>query len=337
MKTHHWEDEHGTTCTGELDGKVARDYPQATCEAIFADPASYPAGSAASAAPYSEEACMAGCDFEDGVCYVTGTGERDLGWHLPSENCVFPGTYALIGAASMLGGVTRMTVSLTVILLETTQDIQYLLPIMLVLMLSKWVGDIFNISLYDMHVEFKCIPFVEDLPPSGMEQLVASDVMSTNLVSFAEIEPARDVYQRLCSCKHNGFPVVNAENKILGTILRFHLIRALQVGSFCSADGVLLEGRRALVHDDLQNNLASKGTPVEEIDDAGLDGVYINLQPLMDAWPYVVFEGASLSRVYRLYRGLGVRHLPVINTDNVVVGILSRKELRTDWKGDSLI
>ena len=49
------------------------------------------------------------------------------------------------------------------------------------------------------------------------------------------------------------------------------------------------------------------------------------------------FEGASLSRVYRLYRGLGVRHLPVINTDNVVVGILSRKELRTDWKGDSLI
>ena len=38
-----------------------------------------------------------------------------------------------------------------------------------------------------------------------------------------------------------------------------------------------------------------------------------------------------------LYRGLGVRHLPVINTDNVVVGILSRKELRTDWKGDSLI
>ena len=76
---------------------------------------------------------------------------------------------------------------------------------------------------------------------------------------------------------------------------------------------------------------------MEEIDDAGLDGVYINLQPLMDAWPYVVFEGASLSRVYRLYRGLGVRHLPVINTDNVVVGILSRKELRTDWKGDSLI
>lgn len=42
---------------------------------------------------------------------------------------VFPGTYALIGAASMLGGVTRMTISLTIILMETTNDIQYLCTI----------------------------------------------------------------------------------------------------------------------------------------------------------------------------------------------------------------
>ena len=45
---------------------------------------------------------------------------------------VHAGTYALIGAASMLGGVTRMTISLTIILMETTNDIQYLLPIMMV-------------------------------------------------------------------------------------------------------------------------------------------------------------------------------------------------------------
>ena len=61
-----------------------------------------------------------------------------------------PGTYALIGAASMLDGATRMVISLTVILLETTKNIQYLLPLTTTLMVSKFVGDFFNISIYEM-------------------------------------------------------------------------------------------------------------------------------------------------------------------------------------------
>ena len=49
---------------------------------------------------------------------------------------IYPGTYALIGAASFLGGVVRMTISLTVILIESTNEISYGLPIMLTLMVK---------------------------------------------------------------------------------------------------------------------------------------------------------------------------------------------------------
>lgn len=49
---------------------------------------------------------------------------------------LYPGTYALIGAASFLGGVVRMTISLTVILIESTNEIDFGLPIMLTLMVS---------------------------------------------------------------------------------------------------------------------------------------------------------------------------------------------------------
>ena len=49
---------------------------------------------------------------------------------------VYPGTYAIIGAAAFMGGVMRMTISLTVILIETTQQISYGLPIMVTLMVS---------------------------------------------------------------------------------------------------------------------------------------------------------------------------------------------------------
>lgn len=49
---------------------------------------------------------------------------------------VYSGTYALIGAASFLGGVVRMTISLTVILIESTNEITYGLPIMITLMVG---------------------------------------------------------------------------------------------------------------------------------------------------------------------------------------------------------
>lgn len=45
--------------------------------------------------------------------------------------------YALLGAASFLGGSMRMTVSLCVIMVEITNNLQLLPLIMLVLLISK--------------------------------------------------------------------------------------------------------------------------------------------------------------------------------------------------------
>ena len=52
--------------------------------------------------------------------------------------------YALVGAAANLGGATRMTLSLTVIVLECTGDITFSVPIIIALMVAKWTGDYFN-------------------------------------------------------------------------------------------------------------------------------------------------------------------------------------------------
>lgn len=47
------------------------------------------------------------------------------------------GAYAVIGAASMLAGVVRMTLSLTVVMIETTSNVAFGLPIMICLMVCK--------------------------------------------------------------------------------------------------------------------------------------------------------------------------------------------------------
>ncbi|KAF9976413.1 hypothetical protein BGZ73_008615 [Actinomortierella ambigua] len=61
-----------------------------------------------------------------------------------SMNCIIPGLYAMIGAAACLAGVTRMTVSLVVIMFELTGAMTYALPIMMAVMIGKFVGDAFS-------------------------------------------------------------------------------------------------------------------------------------------------------------------------------------------------
>ncbi len=93
-----------------------------------------------------------------------------------------PGTYAsndalsltnlVVGAAAALAGVTRMTVSLTVIMFELTGAVPYgnsfkihstVLPIMMTVMTSKWVADTLEkYSIYDALIRFKKYPFLHD-------------------------------------------------------------------------------------------------------------------------------------------------------------------------------
>ena len=48
--------------------------------------------------------------------------------------------------------------------MEITNDIQFLLPIMVAIMVAKWVGDFSTHSLYHALLELKCIPYLDSEP-----------------------------------------------------------------------------------------------------------------------------------------------------------------------------
>lgn len=64
-------------------------------------------------------------------------------------SCVTPGVYALIAAGSTMCGVTRLSVTLAVILFELTGSLDYVLPFSLAILVSKWTADFIEpLSIY---------------------------------------------------------------------------------------------------------------------------------------------------------------------------------------------
>ena len=119
------------------------------------------------------------------------------------------GTFALIGAAAGLGGMARMTISLVVILLEATGDIQYLVPLMLTVMLARWVGNCFNEGLYDIHIHLKNIPLLEESDPEhGIVDISVGDVMTPHPICFPPLISVYEVFGLLQRNRHHAFPVV---------------------------------------------------------------------------------------------------------------------------------
>lgn len=57
------------------------------------------------------------------------------------ESCVTPGVYALIAAGATMCGVTRLSVTLPVILFELTGSLNHVLPFSMAVLCAKWTAD----------------------------------------------------------------------------------------------------------------------------------------------------------------------------------------------------
>ena len=262
-----------------------------------------------------------------GCCYGRYIGEVI---HTYVDTDAKPGTYALMGAASFVGGVTRLTIALTIVLMEVTNNIDYLLPLAITTLCAKFVGDVFGIAIYDLHIELKNIPFVNSQPPKYLIQLKTVDVMVHPVTTFHERELASHIYRTLSSCTHNAFPIVDLDNHLVGIMLRNQYIVLLKWKIFVGGDpdipkptyGDFAPGRESAPF------ILPKYSPQYEhkLEDYSIDvSIYMNLN-----WDSVS-RSNPLTAVFRKYRALGLRHLIVVNSKNEVVGIITRKQLMTDF------
>ncbi|KAH9943797.1 chloride channel [Amylocystis lapponica] len=149
-----------------------------------------------------------------------------------TARCVSPGFYAVIGASAMLGGVTRMTVSLVVILFELTGALSHVLPIMISVMVSKWVADAFGKEgIYSIWIAMHQYPWV---PPAEFRDHgeTAAQVMkpADELVAIRDDGGGCTLQELdvLLNTHHfHGFPVLR-EDQLLGYVTREGLWTAME-------------------------------------------------------------------------------------------------------------
>ncbi|XP_041012354.1 chloride channel protein CLC-c isoform X1 [Juglans microcarpa x Juglans regia] len=261
---------------------------------------------------------------------------RLLGNLLGSLSDLDVGFFALLGAASFLGGTMRMTVSLCVILLELTNDLLMLPLVMLVLLISKTVADCFNKGVYDQIVKMKGLPYMEAHAEPYMRHLVASDVVSGPLVTFSGVEKVGNILHALKLTRHNGFPVMNEPPfsdapELCGLVLRSHLLVLLKGKKF--ARQRVMTGTEMMsrfkAHDFAKAG-SGKGVKLEDIDIKEDEmEMYVDLHPITNTSPYTVVETMSLAKAAVLFREVGLRHLLVVPKTPgrpPIVGILTRHD-----------
>ncbi|XP_077216825.1 putative chloride channel-like protein CLC-g [Tasmannia lanceolata] len=279
---------------------------------------------------------VAPCGLFVPIILTGATYGRFVGYLMGSHTNLNHGLYAVLGSASLLGGSMRNTVSLCVILLELTNNLLLLPLIMLVLLISKTVGDSFGGNIYDLLVKLKGLPYLEAHAEPYMRQLMVSDVITGPLQFFNGIEKVGNIVHVLKTTGHHGFPVIDdaplSDSPLLsGLILRAHLLVLLKKKDFSpTRTPTLINAAKQLRADDFAKPGTGRGDRIEDIELSAEEmEMFIDLHPFTNTSPYTVFETMSLAKALLLFREVGLRHLLVVPKSSSrapVVGILTRHD-----------
>lgn len=79
------------------------------------------------------------------------------------EGCITPGVYALVAAGATMCGVTRLSVTLAVILFELTGSLDHVLHFSLSVLVAKWTADALEpLSIYDLLTDMNSYPLLDN-------------------------------------------------------------------------------------------------------------------------------------------------------------------------------
>eukprot|EP00002_Diphylleia_rotans_P040457 TRINITY_DN9591_c0_g3_i2.p1 TRINITY_DN9591_c0_g3~~TRINITY_DN9591_c0_g3_i2.p1 ORF type:complete len:828 (+),score=153.35 TRINITY_DN9591_c0_g3_i2:69-2552(+) len=250
------------------------------------------------------------------------------------SGCITPGVYAMVGAAAVLGGVSRTTVSLAVIMFELTGGLAFMVPIMLAVLTSKWVGDSLTNGIYDQNIETQGYPYIdprrEVLVSTPCRRILRGKTLYVCQIRGDTLGTLEDMCTKL---PVHGFPVVTnlLEMNVVGYISRSKLRSAVE-----NAANLGFDPNSICVFEKTTKNTSSQ-TPSS----AGMSPIAgasappfpplipspcIDFSYLVDYSPTIVNAGTPIGQLYSIFQKLGIRLVLVLHYGRLI-GIISKKDI----------
>lgn len=231
---------------------------------------------------------------------------------------ITPGTYAFLGAAAALSGITNLTLTVVVIMFELTGAFMYIIPTMIVVAITRMVFSSFGAEggIADQMIIFNGFPLFEDTKEDQqfLNEYTARDIMSTDLVTIKETTYLSEMNSILQygNNSFDGFPVVRdedhkeTEKRCVGYVLKNRVNTHLL--TFTDPDtsvDVLLDFRA-----NAQRN----------------DDNVIDLGSMVNHNPIFVKPDVPLSLLFHMFEKLGCKTI-IVEDSGILVGLITKKDL----------
>ncbi|KAL4925066.1 chloride channel protein [Aspergillus undulatus] len=234
------------------------------------------------------------------------------------ESCVTPGVYAMVAAGATMCGVTRLSVTLAVILFELTGSLDHVLPFSLAVLCAKWTADAIEPhSIYDFLTEMNSYPFLDNklqiMSDSELGDIVRP-VRRSRIIDITEspLVPARELRSKLqhllmAGELDSGLPILR-DGVLIGLIPAPDLEYALD-----SLDDE--DGTSCLMGMDTSS-------AISDTDDE--DPLRVDFTRYIDPAPLALDIHSPIDLVYQCFVKLGLRYLCVLH-DGQYAGLVHKK------------
>ena len=243
---------------------------------------------------------------------------RLVGQLIPS---ISPGIFAMVGASAFLAGVSRMTISLAVIMFELTGELEFIVPNMIGIMVAKWIADALEKEgVYDLAQTVLGHPFLD------MDHALQVSQEESHLVE-ALIPPAQTMKEITVDV-----PLINrVPRRMLEEKLEQLKRRGLMDAGLVLVQNGMLQGY--LAEGELEFGLSELGkghseTALVRLLGAPIQDDEFDMSAFVDRTPLTVCAKAPMEFAIEMFGKLGLRQLIVVEEGSgKVVGVIIKKRL----------